>query len=118
MLYLTNDNKIIDSSKIHIIRLCKNKIEYSETINGYTYCDLESDIKKQSENVFDLIEYDVDLIKHSCSYRDCVEIVREKKDNCIWTDNFGCKDYDILAIYKPNSNGGYDLAWEKKELEK
>lgn len=133
MFYLLADNTIIDSENlpknVKIERIAKDdkdnaffiQIQYLDFLKtrkiGY--------IKKQSENVFDLIEVG-DLIAR---YRYSIEGRTNKKEinsvdelyedeNGVGINQCCIVDYDdICAIYKPNANGDYIKVWEKKEGE-
>lgn len=133
MFYLLYDNTIVDSENlpenVKIERIAKDdkdnaffiQIQYLDFLKtrkiGY--------IKKQSENVYDLIEVG-DLI---ASYRYSIEgRTNEKEINSVdelYEDENGVGinqccivDYDdICAIYKPDENGDYIKVWEKKENE-
>lgn len=70
-------------------------------------------IKKQSENVIELIEVG-DLIIGSCKE---VLIVRENlydDKEILGLDSLVIGYEEITAIYKPNSRGDYIKVWEKK----
>lgn len=150
MFYLLKDNRIIDTNNQTF------KKEYT-TANGITRYSIETpdethihytfgggeyedniytfdstQIKKTSENVFDLIEVG-DLVlsdpegKEKYSVNGIVEITEIRKNDgyISFSTNadsfdFDCKLYGvewycIYAIYKPNSNGDYIKVWEKKD---
>lgn len=113
MLYLLEDNRIVNSEYIarhyeeggHLKRL-----NYFEEV----VIDMGK-IKKQSENVIDLIEVG-DLLK--IEYEGRMELC-DFQDNEFNYASY-LKDYypnRILAIYKPNENGDYIKVWEKKDDE-
>lgn len=100
MFYLLENNRIIDSDEYF-------KYAYAYK-NGITYYNIA--IKKQSENVFDLIE-NGDLIKiKMCDTFNILEVCR------INGGVNGMKH--IIAIYKPDSKGNFIKVWEVKEDEK
>lgn len=146
MFYLLEDNTIIDSNSKEDIELLKKNRRFIENgkivyfSGNFLKCKkcanchhwkcyecqfakkFDEEIKKQSENVFDLIEKG-DLVK-------CFNNIYEIKNvyyiddgvvgfitsNCgicfpSWT-NF-LKGFN--AIYKPNANGDYIKVWERKE---
>ena len=109
MYYLLEDNIIIDSEKLSV-----KVIEYQ----GKQYLSRDSKniyslgtIKKQSENVYDLIEVgdlvgsDFDISRVVGLQSDSVVV---KHDCCIYFEN-------ITTIYKPDAKGNYIKAWEKKD---
>lgn len=124
MFYLLEDNRIIDSMDIRYFDLCERFGVLLEVIDEIVIENLGK-IKKQSENVFDLIEVG-DLI---ASYRYSIEgRTNEKEINSVdelFEDENGVGinqccivDYDdICAIYKPDAQGNYIKVWEKKEGE-
>lgn len=122
MFYLLEDNRIIDSEKlpkdVKIERIAKDdkgnaffiQIQYSDFLKtrkiGY--------IKKQSENVFALIE-NGDLIK--TNYGSLRNVRRLQIDGVV-IDHECCIFFEnIIAIYKPDEKGNYIKVWEKKEDE-
>lgn len=121
MFYLLEDNRIIDSEKLETIKLPKPDVITFKRYDDF-FCSTNK-IKKQSENVYDLIEVE-DLI---ASYRYSIEgRTNEKAINSVdelYEDENGVGinqccivDYDdITAIYKPNEKGDYIKAWEKKD---
>lgn len=112
MFYLLDDNRLIDS-KIEDVYV--NDFQNSLWLhnNGKYKGDVIGKIKKQSENIYDLIDWEEDLVK-------------SRMNNIIWqcyvlnqiSDiSEQIKYKTIIAIYKPNSNGGYIKVWEKKDNE-
>ena len=118
MFYLLEDNRIIDSNnfpyewKFYTVLIS----EKDEKIILHCRDPRERkkyEIKKQSENVFDLIDWEEDLVK-------------SRMNNMIWqcyvlnqiSDiSEQIKYKTIIAIYKPNSKGDYIKVWEKKDNE-
>ena len=145
MYYLLEDNRIIDSTNEKDISKLKwdyncefhnGKIYFYKPRNNYnceeacgrrgSFCIGCKDafkakfnkIKKQSENVFELIE-EGDLIKDDNRLYEVSEISDGKKDNgrksvISQPAMFKHWEWEIEAIYKPNSNGDYIKVWEKK----
>lgn len=150
MYYLLEDNRIIDSTNEKDISRLKwnyncevhnGKIYFYKPRNNYnckeacgekgSFCVGCKDafkakfnkIKKQSENVFDLIEVG-DLI---ASYRYSIEGRTEEKEinsvdelfaeeNGVGINQCCIVDFeDICAIYKSDSKGNYIKVWEKKD---
>lgn len=123
MFYLLENNKIIDSENYkEPYILSKDVIRNREVLFLTSFKDqvsVKGTIKKQSENVFDLIE-EGDLIKDENHLYEVSEISNGEKDN-------GRKsaisqpgmhkhwEWEIEAIYKPNSKGDYIKVWEKKD---
>ena len=123
MFYLLEDNRIIDSNDIRHFE----EDDYLKTLDTFLEeIKVIGKIKKQSENVFDLIEKG-DLIKYQFinGYYELVstielvieiDIVFKQKE---YIGVLG-KDVDknknsILAIYKPDEKGNYIKVWEKKD---
>lgn len=116
MFYLLEDNRIIDSEelkrKLHFdakVGIIDN--ELIVTLENFPIFRSESKIKKQSENVFDLIDWEEDLVKHKtnifvwhCSVLNQTSDISEH-----------IKNKTITAIYKPNEKGDYIKVWEKKD---
>lgn len=113
MFYLLENGKIIDSEK------CIVKIVQNEWLcNKYNYC--LGKIKKQSENVYDLIEFgDLLFLPFYCgdmliSRFDTFESYENNLFYC-WIHTV--REKEIYAIYKPDSEGNFIKVWEKKEDE-
>lgn len=111
MYYLLENNRIIDSENYkEPYILSKDVIRNREVLFLTSFKDqvsVRGTIKKQSENVFDLVEK-TDLIK--LKFGDSFNILE------VSHLNGGVKGMrGILAIYKPNSHGDYIKVWEKKE---
>lgn len=119
MFYLLEDNRIIDSEKYinSILNKGKNSeknYEYLYEIrNGQSY--YYGKIKKQSEDVFDLIEKG-DLITEKRIWCNeevyVIANVWSKEDKLIHCFHSTLFDDDVLAIYKPDANGNYIKVWE------
>lgn len=118
MFYLLEDNRIIDSripytSNFPYWEVKDNRL-YAKSKNDKIVrpCN-ENEIKKQSENVFDLIEVG-DLVKFR--YGKIIELC-DFQDNANNFVNYlkDCLPEKILAIYKPDANGNYIKVWEKKD---
>lgn len=111
MFYLLEDNRIIDSEKTKYFDLY-TRVGFLLEIDGETVIKNLGKIKKQSENVIDLIESG-DLLK--IKYEGRIELC-DFQDNEANYANY-LKNYypnDILAIYKPNEEGDYIKVWERK----
>lgn len=63
--------------------------------------------KKQSENIWDLVDRENDLLK-LVLLNDYANIIQAKSVNGKF------EDLNFCAIYKPNSKGDYIKVWEKK----
>lgn len=130
MYYLLEDNRIVDSKDFEELVIKNNDIEKAKKIikqnnvKKYCYCIYPSKIKKQSKNVYDLIEIG-DLIKYQFinGYYELVstvELVTEINIVFKQKEYIGVlgkdieKNKDILAIYKPDEKGNYIKVWEKK----
>ena len=116
MFYLLYDNRIIDSDNlpknVKIERIAKDdkdnaffiQIQYLDFLKtrkiGY--------IKKQSENVYDLIDWDNDLVRVDNMIHQCKYFHRDLREEYI-------KNKWFNAIYKPDANGDYIKVWEKKD---
>lgn len=105
-----NDKRIknltysIDKTKTYIYLECDSKT--SEAIfncQEYYYATRHL-VVKQSENVFDLIDRENDLLKIGVCYP---SILEAKSINVNFNDVV-----NILAIYKSNSKGDYIKVWE------
>lgn len=79
---------------------------YNDTRNGKRIYFDQYYILKKSENVFDFIDRDNDLLK--ISVLDTSNVLAAKSIN----GNFRDMD-NILAIYKPNKKGDYIKVWER-----
>ena len=124
MFYLLYDNTIVDSKN-----LPKNvkieKIEKDDKDNAFLiqiqYLDFLKTrkigyIKKQSENVYDLIEVG-DLVRYEDDFLGTTLLaeVYMNYGKLSLFDETDIKNLDILAIYKPNEKGDYIKVWEKKD---
>ena len=125
MYYLLENNRIIDSENYkEPYILSKDVIRNREVLFLTSFKDqvlVKGLIKKQSENVFDLIEKG-DLVR---CLNDIYEIkhVYYNNDGVFQYVTSGCgicfpswKNFlkELNAIYKPNSKGDYIKVWEKK----
>ena len=127
MFYLLENNKIIDTIKaLHnvdeiIIEEDENeKYLYLVGWLGKHFC---GKIKKQSENVFELIEEE-DLVKLDKTLNQVITILKEDKRTIFeigdnkWFSFKELNNYlnnNRLAIYKPDDKGNYIKVWERKE---
>lgn len=133
MYYLLEDNRIIDSRISYT-----TNFPYWETKDNCLFAKSKNDklvrpcnenkIKKQSKNVFDLLE-NGDLIKYQFinAYYELVstielvckiDIVFKQKEYIGVLGKEVDKNKDtILAIYKPDAKGNYIKVWEVKENE-
>lgn len=125
---LTKFNKIIDTSEY-------NEITQEKCLDGriyfykkddkqpdYMFIDdmvKVTDIIKEADNLIDLIEVgdlaEVEIgnsiLKHKFKGEITLKTVY-KNEKAIFLSNIVAKEDTLLKIYKPNKNGGYDLAWE------
>ena len=117
MYYLLENNRIIDSEISYTTNFpyweIKDNCLFAKSKNDKLVrpCN-ENKIKKQSENVYDLIEFG-DLVQTNYgSLRDVRGIQSDsvviQYDCCIYFEN-------IIAIYKLDANGNYIKVWEKKD---
>ena len=123
MFYLLDDNRIIDSEISYTTNFpyweIKDNCLFAKSKNDKLVrpCN-ENKIKKQSENVFDLIEKG-DLVKEKriwCSEEvDVIANVCSKDDELIHCFHSTLCESNVYAIYKPNANGDYIKVWERKE---
>ena len=132
MFYLLENNRIIDSENYkEPYILSKDVIRNREVLFLTSFKDqvsVKGAIKKQSENVFDLILIDRAKIYPYFYTESIIEV-----SQIFWSDShnslcvyprgngyycpiieFGVQK-GIIAIYKPNSNGDYIKVWEKKD---
>lgn len=68
-----------------------------------------SKIKNQSENIWDLVDRENDLLK-LVLLNDYVNIIQAKSVNGKF------EDLNFCAIYKPNSKGDYIKVWERNYI--
>lgn len=118
---LLRNNRIIDTTKY--------KIEPERSFGYYSYFykkdnyELDfmakaTDILKESDNLIDLINlYDwVEVKLTTIEVRGEVSLItQEDNKKVIVTLGTSFEENKILKIWKPNQNGGYDLAWEKEK---
>lgn len=135
MFYLLEDNRIIETEKEYEVEYIKDPYFNSQNEYKFVYVkDLHYQglqvlrnatteenigfIKKQSENVFDLIEKG-DLITEKRIWCNeevyVIANVWSKEDKLIHCFHSTLFDDDVYAIYKLNSHGDYIKVWEKKE---
>ena len=117
MFYLLEDNRIIDSEelkrKLHLdakVGIIDN--ELIVTLENFPIFRSESKIKKQSENVFDLIDWEKDIV--AMDTFGAFLIFNCKTTRSEFFDGFYRFRW-IKAIYKPNEEGDYIKVWEKKD---
>lgn len=102
MYYLLEDNRIIDSNDIRHFE----EDGYLKTLDAFLEeIKVIGKIKKQSENVYDFIDWEQDLVRVD--------------DNIFCCKYFYSKEEYLTnkwfnAIYKPNSKGDYIKVWENK----
>ena len=105
MFYLLEDNTIIDDKKLNVrVNEYQGKQFLArDSKNRYSL----GKIKNQSEKVFDLIDWEQDLVKHSANdlIWHCVILYQTSDISAI----------DVTAIYKPDSKGNYIKVWERRE---
>lgn len=133
MYYLLNNNRVIDTNdktfksnyfersgltfySIETPDEYHTHIGLCDIYTNHTYEFSSRDIKKQSDNVFDLIEVG-DLIECANYHFTYVKEKAKTYDkHLIFMNNFSTiYDKHILAIYKPNANGDYIKVWEKEK---
>ena len=136
MYYLLNNNRVIDTNdktfksnyfersaltfySIETPDEYHTHIGLCDIYTNHTYEFSSRDIKKQSDNIFDLIEVG-DLIKHN-QYHDKEKFEKVLKENTWFgargfetNDFYSIDECNIIAIYKPNTNGDYIKVWEKE----
>ena len=109
---LIDCNKIIDIQSDEWLLHCKEQAKIDEDYNVPFRELIEAHlgkIKKQSDNVYDLIERETDLVKIEL-LGNYFNIVEAKTLNGNWKENDR-----ISTIYKPNANGDYIKVWEKEK---
>lgn len=114
MYYLTESNSIISDKQIKNI---KGACLVSTTIYDNEFQVLDR-IKKQSENVFDLIEVG-DLIRYNDEFLGTFPLreVYLHNGELQLLDEINIKCLEITKIYKPNSKGDYIKVWESDSNE-
>ena len=125
MYYLLENGKIIDSRISYTVNFpyweIKDNCLFAKSKNDKLVrpCN-ENQIKKQSENVCDLIEIG-DLVTEKRKW--CGEDVYvtanvwSKEDKLIHCFHFTLFEHNVYAIYKPDEKGNYIKVWEVKENE-
>lgn len=108
MYYLLEDNRIIDS---------ENEDVYVNEYQGHKWLHKNNEhktclgfIKNQSENVYDLIDWEKDLVRVDDAIHHCKYFHRDLREEYIENKWFN-------AIYKPDEEGNYIKVWEVKEDE-
>lgn len=86
--------------ELHIIGKCKDDSKYIYANEGI--------VENQSENVYDLINWNEDLIKVNDNIYECRVLPNWRLT--ILSEN----NYLVDAIYKPDEKGNYIKVWEKK----
>ena len=104
MYYLLDDNNIIDSEKLETIKFPKSNVVTFKRYDDF-FCSTNK-IKKQRENVYDLIDWEKDLVKVDDAIHHCKYFHRDLREEYIKYKWFN-------AIYKPNSNGDFIKVWEE-----
>lgn len=116
MFYLLYDNRIIDSnvSYTKVLPFWEEKEGrlFAKCKSGKSYQVFKYDkIKKQSENVFDLIE-EGDLVENFSTISQVIKII----NNTVITSLDIPFDVSlIIKIYKPDEKGNYIKVWERKD---
>ena len=115
------NNRIIDSNKYDNDSL----VFYESLAGNLLYEVIPSSIrteirlgliKKQSENVFDLVEMgDCYLYQNKNMLRPDILLINDKVMLSIFGNRALLRPNEILAIYKPNANGDYIKVWGRKE---
>lgn len=129
MYYLLENNEIIDSNNIKDFDLYHRNYKikdgklvivlgHMESQGKLEMVCIEESVKKQSENVFDLIE-NGDLLKYKDRFDGivCLDIVKEvdaKLKTIQLTTNL-IKYHEVISFYKPDANGNYIKVWEVKD---
>lgn len=119
MYYLLEDNRIIDTNEvlnsgiqIKIKVSGDSKVLY---LIGWFGERFFGTIKKQSENVYDLIDWEKDIVAMD-TFGEFL-IFNCKTTRSDFFDGFYRFRW-IKAIYKPDEKGNYIKAWEKKDESK
>ena len=110
MYYLTKSKDIISDKQL---KESKGIFKFGSSICYYVNIDDDEfetldHIIKESDNVYDLIERETDLVKIEL-LGNYFNIVEAKTLNGNWKENDR-----ISTIYKPNANGDYIKVWEKE----
>lgn len=117
MYYLLEDNRIIDSNNLpYEWKFFSTLIsEKDKTIILHCRDPRERKqfkIKKQSEKVFDLIDWNNDLVRINTTCGSMIVDCKHAKSD--FSDGYYNVEW-INAIYKFNDTGNYIKVWEKKE---
>lgn len=127
MYYLLEDNRIIYDEEILNefkkrgnfnnlkTKINKNELQLIYINDKDISCIVHrvGNIKKQSENVFDLVEKG-DLVNTIVDSIYQVVIIAK---NVVIAPQWAFDLAEVTAIYKPDSKGNYIKVWEKKENE-
>ena len=114
MFYLFENNRIIDSEISYTTNFpyweIKDNCLFAKSKNDKLVrpCT-ENKIKKQSEYVYYLIEWENDLVKTKDG-----DIISCKNLYIFYMQEY-IKNQFFTAIYKPNANGDYIKVWEREE---
>lgn len=118
MYYLLENNRIIDSEISYTTNFpyweVKDNRLYAKSKNNKIVRPYnENEIKKQSENVYDLIDWDKDLVRIAWSDKRSfiIDCTINKSD---FNDEYYSLEW-INAIYKQDANGNYIKVWEAKD---
>ena len=109
MYYLLENNEIVNSDVFSVWLEEKSKTDEDYNITSKEFIEAHiSKVIKQSENVFDLIDREKDLLK--IGVLGYPNIMEAKSINGSFKDM-----HNILAIYKPNQKGDFIKAWESEK---
>lgn len=121
MFYLLEDNRIIDTSKalhnVDEIIIEENENEKYLYLVGWLGKHFCGKIKKQSENVWDLIEVG-DLVGDYDYFRGIVTKIDKLDNGAIYlqvNNEYYYRTEDFNKFYKRNEKDGYDLVWVEKD---
>lgn len=120
MFYLLEDNRIIDSqipyAHAKSLPFWEDKVGHLRAKDriGKSYQVFKYDkIINRSENVFDLIDWNNDLVRLTFKDRESF-IAHCKINKSEFNDGFYDVEW-ISAIYKPDKKGNYIKVWEREE---
>ena len=105
MFYLLEDNRIIDDKKMQVFVKERQNLLFLHRKERFQ--DVIGQIKLQSEDVYDLIDWREDLIETSGGIIFQLKFLKWYQIQDI------IENGDITDIYKPNSNGDYIKVWKK-----
>lgn len=107
MYYLLENEKIVDSEDIRHFE----EDGYLKTLDTFfEEIKIIGKIKKQSENVYDLIDWEKDLVRVDNMIHQCKYFHRDLREEYIENKWFN-------TIYKPDEKRNYIKVWEVKEDE-